>query len=105
MYVSGLYIARSIESVGTPMTPDASDPSNTCLPVRSLFIVEFKTTTTASGTIVLGSKARSFSYILNAVIFLMARPGFESRVDQYIFILYIRKTRFSCDYSVILTVL
>ena len=35
-YVSGLYIARPIESVGTPMTPDASDPSNTCLPVRSL---------------------------------------------------------------------
>ena len=29
-YVGGLYIARSIESVGTPMTPDASDPSNTC---------------------------------------------------------------------------
>ena len=38
MYVSGLYIARSIESVGTPMTPDASDPSNTCLPVRSLYV-------------------------------------------------------------------
>ena len=31
--------------------------------------------------------------------------GFESRVDQYIFILYKRITRFSCEYSVILTVL
>ena len=70
-----------------------------------VFIVEFKTTTAASGTIALGSKAPSFSYILNAVIFLMARPGFESRVDQYIFILHKRITRVSCDYSVILTVL
>ena len=35
----------------------------------------------------------------------MARPGFESRVDQYIFIIYKRITSFSCDYSVILTVL
>ena len=68
-------------------------------------IVEFKTTTAASGTIALGSKAPSFSYILNAVIFFMARPGFESRVDQYIFILYKRITRFACDYSVILSVL
>ena len=33
------------------------------------------------------------------------RCGFESRLDQYIFILYKRITRFSCEYSVILTVL
>ena len=44
-----------------------------------------------------------FRYILNTTVFLKAR--FESRVDQYIFILYKRITRFSCKYSVILTVL
>ena len=38
-----------------------------------VFIVEFKSTTAASGTIALRSKAPSFYYILNAVIFLMAR--------------------------------
>ena len=57
-------------------------------------VVEFTTSTAASGTVALGSKAPSFSYILNAVIFFMARPGFESRVDQYIIILYKQITRF-----------
>ena len=74
------------------------------LHVYQLGYLEFKTITAASGTIALGSKAPSFCYILNAVIFLMARPRFEPRVDKYI-ILYKRLTRFSCDYSVILTVL
>ena len=51
----------------------------------------------------LGSKAPSFYYILNAVIFFMARVRIKGR--PIYFILYKRITRFSCEYSVILTVL
>ena len=72
-----------------------------CLNIFNL--VEFKTSNAASGTVAKGSNAPYSSITQNAVIFWWRR--FESRVDQYICILYKRITRFSCEYSVILTVL
>ena len=57
-----------------------------------------------SGAIVVGSNAPCFTITYKMQDNFWWR-GFESRVDQYIFILYKQITRFSCEYSVIFFVL